>query len=83
MRKIEPKFDVMIHNHGSIYLFDPLSEKGKAWIDENTDEDQRTMWVESLVVEHRFAGDIANGMLRAGLTVGTGLNQDGDAARSV
>ena len=81
MRNVDPKFDVMIHNHGTIFLFDPLSEKGKAWLDENTDPDQRQHWCESLVVEHRFAEGVAKGLADAGLTIGLGLNQDGQSAR--
>jgi len=77
MRNLTPKCDVIVHNHGSIYLFDPLSEKAKAWVEENTDPDSRTMWVESLVVEHRFAIDVARGMQSAGLSIGVGMDAAG------
>ena len=77
----EPQFDAMIHNHGSITLIEPLSVAAKQWLDENTDKHERQQWVNSLVVEPRYLADIVQGMLRGGLTIGTGLNETGGPAR--
>ena len=58
--------DVQITNEGSIWLFEPLTEAGKLWINQHISED--AAWFgPSLVVEHRYARDIVQGMRDAGL----------------
>ena len=60
--------DVKVENHGTIFLFWPCSEQGETWIAENVQEDAQ--WFgNALVVEHRYARDLASGMLSDGLTV--------------
>lgn len=64
-----PRIDVSLRNEGSIILFTPLTEGARDWISENIPEDA-TWWSTSLVVDHRYAGQIIEGMEAAGLIVG-------------
>lgn len=60
--------DVLIENHGTILLFRPLTDAAKDWIEESIADDSQ--WFGSaLVVEHRFAGNLAQGMHDSGLRV--------------
>lgn len=60
--------DVLICNEGTVFLFCPLTSRGKQWIREYVDPD--ALWFGSaLVVEHRFAWGLAQGMKDAGLVV--------------
>lgn len=61
--------DVLIENHGSIILFRPLTPDGDAWIENNIGSDAQ-YFGDALAVEHRYAEDIAEGMMSDGLTVG-------------
>ena len=59
--------DFTIQNEGSILLFRPLTDAAREWLKENVQEDAQ--WFgDALVVECRYAGDLAVGMLAAGLT---------------
>lgn len=60
--------DVQIENHGSVYLFRPLTAEAEEWLSEHVSPDA-TYWGESLVVEHRYAHDLADGMSSDGLEV--------------
>lgn len=59
--------DVYVENHGSIFLFRPVSRGGRDWIGENVQDDCQQWFGGALVVEHRYAFDIADGMFDAGL----------------
>jgi hypothetical protein len=58
--------DVLVHNEGTIFLFNPLTAAGKEWIDDNVQPDARWFGT-TLVVEHRYAWGLAQGMQDAGL----------------
>jgi hypothetical protein len=60
--------DVSVRNEGSIFLFQPHTEAAKDWIAEHIPEDAQYFGT-ALVVEHRYAGDIAEGMKGDGLTL--------------
>lgn len=62
-----PAYDFEVRNEGTIFLFTPLTQAAKDWIAENIPDDA-TYFGPALVVEHRYAADIAQGMLAAGLT---------------
>lgn len=64
-----PRIDVSLRNEGSIVLFTPNTESARDWISENIPEDS-TWWGTALVVEHRYAGTIIEGMQNSGLVVG-------------
>jgi hypothetical protein len=60
--------DVLVHNEGTVFLFCPLTSRGKDWINEHVQSDAQ--WFGSaLVVEHRFAWGLAQGMKDAGLVL--------------
>jgi hypothetical protein len=60
--------DVQVTREGSLFLFDPRTPAAESWIDENVDPDT-TRWAGAVVVEHRYAYDLAQGMIDAGLEV--------------
>jgi hypothetical protein len=60
--------DVLVRNEGSIFLFQPLTSRAKRWIAENVQPD--TQWFgDALVVEHRYAVELAAAMRHAGLVL--------------
>ena len=60
--------DVLVRNEGTVFLFCPLTSQGKGWIDEHVSPDAE--WFgNALVVEHRFAWGLAQGMKDAGLVL--------------
>lgn len=68
MTKLQKKPDVLIEPHGTIFLFRPESGAAKAWLDEHIAGDAQ--WFGgALVVEHRYAENLAAGMLESGLTL--------------
>jgi hypothetical protein len=60
--------DLLIENHGSIFLLRPCSERGKQWVAKNIPEDAQTFGL-AIVVEHRYIADIAKGATEDGLKV--------------
>lgn len=60
--------DVKVQNEGSIFLFHPLTKSADAWIEEHVAEGA-LYYGNALVVEHRYALDVAQGMLDDGLIV--------------
>jgi len=59
--------DVLVENHGTIFMFRPQTEAAKAWVKENVQAEQ---WLgNGFAVEPRYARDLAAGMLSAGLVV--------------
>jgi hypothetical protein len=60
--------DVVVENHGSIFLFQPLTASAEAWISVHVSDDAMR-YAGALVVEPRYAHDLAAGMLADGLRV--------------
>jgi len=60
--------DVEIRNEGSVFLLEPLTETAKQWIEENV-IGETTWFGGSLCVEHRYAHNLAQGMIGDGLRV--------------
>ena len=68
--KIEHKTapDVLVRNEGTVFLFCPLTPRAKEWIDEHVQSDAQ--WFgNALVVEHRYAWGLAEGMKDGGLVL--------------
>jgi hypothetical protein len=60
--------DIEITNHGSLFLFQPLNDEVKSWLNENVSADSQ--WFGgALVVEHRYAANLAEGLQDAGFNV--------------
>lgn len=60
--------DVRVDNQGTIFLFHLQTEVANDWVGEHVQDDAQ-YWGGALVVEHRYAMDLADGMLDAGLEV--------------
>ena len=59
--------DVLVANGGTVFTFCPLTDRAKTWIDDNV-HTESYYWLGSvLVVEHRYAWALAEGMLSEGL----------------
>ena len=63
------QLDVSVEDHGSLWLFRPLTEEAKTWIDDNV-EDAALWFGGALAVEARFVQAMVEGMLADGLEVG-------------
>jgi hypothetical protein len=61
--------DVVVSDEGTLVLFYLLSREAERWVDENVDG-ERQFFAGALVVEHRFASELARGMAHDGLRVG-------------
>ncbi len=60
--------DVIVRNEGSVYLFCPLSAHAKTWLDGHV-EPNATWFGSALVVEHRYAWALAEGLKDAGFSL--------------
>ncbi len=58
--------DVLVVKHGSIFRFVLLTDAARQWVEENV-TDEHTMMGNALIVEHRYARDLADGMMKDGL----------------
>ena len=61
--------DLIVRNMNSIFLLVPVTEAGRDWISNHIPDDALT-WGKAIVVEHRYIGDIVEGAIADGLTVG-------------
>lgn len=59
--------DFEVLDHGTIVQVVALSEEATDWINENVDAPDYMWNGTTLNIDHRFAGDIINGMLDDGL----------------
>lgn len=60
--------DIMVENHGSVFLLRPLSDEGRQWLNEHLPAD-RIMFGGSTMVETRFVADIVMAAIHDGLSV--------------
>ena len=60
--------DVLVRNEGTVFLFCPLTPRAKEWIDEHVQSDAQRFG-NALVVEHRYAWGLAEGMKDEGLVL--------------
>jgi hypothetical protein len=64
--KVTP--DVLVNNAGTLFTFCPLTARAKEWIAEHVQSDAQ--WFgNALVVEHRYAWGLAQGMKDEGLVL--------------
>lgn len=68
--------DFEVENHGSIWLFRPLTDAAREWTDEHVPRHHARggdtavqTWAGAVVVEHRYIGAIVQGAADAGLRV--------------
>jgi hypothetical protein len=60
--------DLVVENHGSIFLLDPVTDLGRDWIAAHIPADA-TCFGGAVVVEHRYIRDIVVGAVTDGLWV--------------
>lgn len=61
--------DVRIQNEGSILIFYAMTDAAKQWIADHLPEDIQTWGVNGVVIEHRYAPEIAYAMQQDGLLI--------------
>lgn len=61
--------DVLVRNEGTVFVFCPLTSAAKEWIDENVEAEAYQWFGNSLVVDHRCAWGLGQGMKDAGLVL--------------
>ncbi len=61
--------DVEVCNEGSIFIFTPLTKAGREWISLHVEATEAQWFAGGLVVEHRYAANLADGMVGDGLVV--------------
>ena len=65
-----PTPDFRVENHFTIFLLTPLTPAAQSWVQEHLpDESHRMEFAGSIVVEHRYIGDIVRGAMSDGLLV--------------
>lgn len=64
-----PQIDIVLENHGSLFLIRGLSEAGRSWLAENVGGEETQYWGGAVVCEPRYVADIAIGAQDAGLAV--------------
>lgn len=69
MKTKKTKIDVEVENCGSIMLFRALTKRARNWLVEHTCQDESQWFGNGLAVELRYAENLANGLLGAGLVV--------------
>jgi hypothetical protein len=60
--------DVHVVNHGSLFAFELLTAEAREWVEQNVSEDAQ-FFAGALMVEPRYAMNLANGMMVDGLEV--------------
>lgn len=58
--------DLLVENHGSIFLLRPLTDVAHDWVDTHLPDDA-TWFCGAVVVEHRYIGPIVGGAIGDGL----------------
>ncbi len=61
--------DVTVHDGGTIFMFELNTEAARAWVQENVSLEAWQWMGDAFVVEHRYAGGLAEGMIEHGLRV--------------
>jgi hypothetical protein len=64
------KLDITVDDHGSIFMFTPISKLAREWVEEHLRLEGWQWLGASFAVEHRFARSLAEGMAEDGLVVG-------------
>jgi hypothetical protein len=65
---LQPPADILIENHGSIFLLRPVSSVGQAWLQEIVGEESQ-LFGNAVVCEPRYVADIVFGARGEGLVV--------------
>jgi hypothetical protein len=64
-----PTPDILVENHGSIFLLRPITSVGQDWLKENVVGGETQVFGNAVVCEPRFVMNIVNGARAEGLVV--------------
>jgi hypothetical protein len=66
---LQPSPDILVENHGSVFLLRPVSPVGQTWLQENVIGDETQLFGNAVVCEPRYVADIVLGARGEGLLV--------------
>jgi hypothetical protein len=66
---LQPPPDILVENHGSIFLLRPTSSIGQSWLQENVIGEETQLFGNAVVCEPRFVADIVFGARGEGLVI--------------
>jgi hypothetical protein len=66
---LQPSPDLLIEDHGSIFLLRPASPVGQTWLQENVIGEDTQLFGNTVVCEPRYVADIVFGARGEGLVV--------------
>ena len=66
---LRPSPDILVENHGSIFLLRPVTSSGQFWLQENVVGEQTQHFGNAVVCEPRYVADIVFGARGQGLVV--------------
>ena len=61
--------DFHIQNEGSVFLFVPLNDTARVWVDESLAPESWQMFGDAVAIEHRYIGPIVDGAIADGFVV--------------
>jgi len=61
--------DVRVTDNGTTFSFEPVSAEAQEWFEENVESEEWQWLGRTLVVDHRLAGPLAEGIMGSGLIV--------------
>jgi hypothetical protein len=67
--RLQPPPDILVENHGSVFLLRPNSSVGQAWLQENVLGDETQLFGNAVVCEPRYVADIVFGARGEGLVI--------------
>ncbi len=66
---LQPSPDILVENHGSVFLLRPASSVGQAWLQENVIGEETQLFGNAVVCEPRYVADIVFGARGEGLVL--------------
>lgn len=69
MTKLMRTPDVLVENHGTIFMLRPQTEAAEQWIEDHVQTEGWQWLGKGLAVDHRYAENLVAGMIEAGLAV--------------
>jgi hypothetical protein len=66
---LQPPPDILLENHGSIFLLRPISSVGQAWLQEKVISNETRIFGNAVVCELRYVMDIVLGARGEGIVV--------------
>jgi hypothetical protein len=67
--QLTPQVDVTVANEGSLFTFALETERARQWVAEHVVGETLYFGGNTLIVEHRYAADLARGMINDGLNI--------------